>query len=325
MHNIICSTIFNMKSLLKHVLIPSLLILFLFFVSSCKSINHYVVTFETNGGTPIDAFSVAETTILLDQYVTEKKGYIFDKWYQDAELKTPWTFNTDQVLDDLKLYAKWIYPYQQLITPTYIHNFTTDGLTSDFFTFESGLLTDAIQSYTYRSIELTKAFMLINQAKIKITMTSELAMIHVVGYTTSTAFYREIWVKSNTSGTLMTFWYDPSIKASMLTEPELYTISRGEGDGDVGLMYIRIVEWGTPPELASDEHLVSLFPANNEVTSYMVVKHGEKLPELGGPLLEGYTFDGWYIYPNYQIPWDFNQVITEDVYLSAKFIKNPVS
>jgi hypothetical protein len=67
------------------------------------------------------------------------------------------------------------------------------------------------------------------------------------------------------------------------------------------------------------------FQLNNEVTSYLVIKHGEKIPELGGPTFEGDTFDEWYISPDYQIPWDINQAITEDVNLTAKFIKNPVS
>ena len=66
------------------------------------------VTFETNGGTAIDdAFWFDDDTIEAPEPPT-KEGYIFDGWYSDEALTTPWDFATDTVDADTTLYAGWV-------------------------------------------------------------------------------------------------------------------------------------------------------------------------------------------------------------------------
>lgn len=62
------------------------------------------VTF--NGG------DAAAQTVLDGNYVTEpirpvKDGYVFDGWYSDDTLTTPWDFVNNPVMSDVTLYAKW--------------------------------------------------------------------------------------------------------------------------------------------------------------------------------------------------------------------------
>ena len=58
------------------------------------------------GGIPtVKAITGAKIT--APSTVVKKQYYVFDGWYQDAECKTPWKFDTDQVTGDLVLHAKW--------------------------------------------------------------------------------------------------------------------------------------------------------------------------------------------------------------------------
>ncbi len=69
----------------------------------------FTVTFETNGGTPIDPITFDRSKklkTLLDGKTTEKEDKVFDGWYDDP------LFNNEVDLDafitgDIELYAKW--------------------------------------------------------------------------------------------------------------------------------------------------------------------------------------------------------------------------
>ena len=69
--------------------------------------THYLLTFETNGGTFIPNFAwewVAEIPLSSFQEPT-RAGYTFDGWFSDAELTTA---ITSVILDDdITVYAKW--------------------------------------------------------------------------------------------------------------------------------------------------------------------------------------------------------------------------
>lgn len=68
----------------------------------------YTVDFESNGGTPVTSYLDVEqgTTISKPENVT-KTGHVLDGWFTDAELLTPWNFDTDTVEGSMTLYAKW--------------------------------------------------------------------------------------------------------------------------------------------------------------------------------------------------------------------------
>ena len=84
-------------------------------LTSCKKekwdeVDHeviYTVTFDSNGGSAVQAQNV-----IIDGYITEPippmlAGYTFDSWYKDSDLTQKWVFYAETVTSDLILYAKW--------------------------------------------------------------------------------------------------------------------------------------------------------------------------------------------------------------------------
>lgn len=65
----------------------------------------YTVTFETNGGTPVEPIT---THILSEQPQTAKEKYHFDGWFFDSDLTQQVVFPLT-VTKDLTLFAKWDY------------------------------------------------------------------------------------------------------------------------------------------------------------------------------------------------------------------------
>ena len=67
----------------------------------------YVVSFETNGGSAVDAVEVKENSaIVLENYVTTKQDSYFYAWCTDAEL-TQRASATVTITADTTFYAEW--------------------------------------------------------------------------------------------------------------------------------------------------------------------------------------------------------------------------
>ncbi|SCW52517.1 prepilin-type N-terminal cleavage/methylation domain-containing protein/Listeria/Bacterioides repeat-containing protein [Ruminococcaceae bacterium YRB3002] len=68
----------------------------------------FEITFETNGGTPIDTLTVLSGKTLNDYDVeTTREGYIFSGWYVDPALSNQFSMDTE-IRRDFTLYAKWV-------------------------------------------------------------------------------------------------------------------------------------------------------------------------------------------------------------------------
>ena len=66
----------------------------------------YTLTFETNGGSTINALTAAPGTVVsLGQYIPVKEGYAFGGWYADQALTT--AVSSVTVSADTTVYAKW--------------------------------------------------------------------------------------------------------------------------------------------------------------------------------------------------------------------------
>jgi uncharacterized repeat protein (TIGR02543 family) len=81
--------------------------------------KYFAVTFETDGGSP----APEEQRVLEGAQVAEpghmtKAGFVFDRWYEDAEFTIPWDFETGAVTDNITLFAKWLPAY----TVTFVAN-----------------------------------------------------------------------------------------------------------------------------------------------------------------------------------------------------------
>ncbi len=71
-------------------------------------VNHYTVTFNSNGGSNINSITLQGNNILRRPANPIKEGYTFGSWYKDPSLTTPWNFSKDKVTNHITLYAKWI-------------------------------------------------------------------------------------------------------------------------------------------------------------------------------------------------------------------------
>ena len=67
----------------------------------------YVVYFIANGGTHVSAQDVKGGELVTRPEDPTRAGYTFEGWYKDAELTTPWNFETDKVSQNTMIYAKW--------------------------------------------------------------------------------------------------------------------------------------------------------------------------------------------------------------------------
>lgn len=107
-----------MKKVLNLALAFAIIMCIFVALPSCGS--SYTVTFDSNGGTPIESAEAAYNAKLNKPTDPERPGYIFDGWYANDEL---WFFNYHSVTGNITLKAKWIPQYE------YADNAGGDGVT----------------------------------------------------------------------------------------------------------------------------------------------------------------------------------------------------
>ena len=73
----------------------------------------YMVTFESNGGTEIDAVQIVHGKCITESIITTKDGYIVEGWYSDEAFKEAYDFSSP-VKADITLYVKWELDYSIL-------------------------------------------------------------------------------------------------------------------------------------------------------------------------------------------------------------------
>lgn len=85
------------------------------------NIISYPVTFESNGGTTVEPIDVDYSLTFPAPTAPTKTGNTFGGWYADADLTTPWDFETDVVTEGIVLYAKWtpnvVITFGNVLTP----------------------------------------------------------------------------------------------------------------------------------------------------------------------------------------------------------------
>lgn len=78
--------------------------------TSAKATNSkfFTVTFNSNGGTPVEPQKVESAyEYTIDKPTTVKPDYRFKGWYKDSSFTSLWDFDKDIVKGDTTLYAKW--------------------------------------------------------------------------------------------------------------------------------------------------------------------------------------------------------------------------
>ncbi len=72
----------------------------------CEKIG-YTVSFNSNGGSQISSVTVTNGKPLTTLIEPNKTGYVFEGWYIDEALTTPFNFGVTLITKDITLYAKW--------------------------------------------------------------------------------------------------------------------------------------------------------------------------------------------------------------------------
>ena len=67
----------------------------------------YTVTFNSNGGSSVESFSVINGKTIEKPEDPTKEGYKFIGWYTDDKFTEPFLFGSQAVVSDLTLYAYW--------------------------------------------------------------------------------------------------------------------------------------------------------------------------------------------------------------------------
>ena len=90
----------------------TLMLLMMVIVVGCKKddpvISEYIVTFNTQGGSNIDALKVVEGQKVTKPQDPTKENYIFSGWYKEAACTTVWDFEKETVMGNVTIYAKWV-------------------------------------------------------------------------------------------------------------------------------------------------------------------------------------------------------------------------
>ncbi|MDR0637472.1 MAG: InlB B-repeat-containing protein [Spirochaetaceae bacterium] len=84
----------------------------------------YTVTFNLDGGTGLESQTVEEGKTVEKPDNPTKEGNTFAAWYRDEAKTTLWNFDTDVVVQDTTIYAKWVAGEN---VPSYEVTFDADG------------------------------------------------------------------------------------------------------------------------------------------------------------------------------------------------------
>lgn len=77
------------------------------YVAVFEALTMHKVTFETNGGSKIDAQDISDKSKATKPNEPTKEGFEFDGWYIDKELTKGFNF-LQEITEDITLYAKWV-------------------------------------------------------------------------------------------------------------------------------------------------------------------------------------------------------------------------
>ena len=90
-------------------------------VTSCLPKPPVLVTFDSQGGSAVDAQTVDQGELVTKPTAPTKTGSTFAGWYKEPGCTNPWDFDSDTVTADVTLYAKWT-------TDTYTVTFKKNGV-----------------------------------------------------------------------------------------------------------------------------------------------------------------------------------------------------
>lgn len=301
------------------------------------SINQYTISFETNGGTEIEAITQNYATSVVAPSAPAKNGYKFAGWYSDSALKNAYTFTT-MPAEDITLYAKWTLEtytinYNLVGGTNNKNNPSTFNIQSADITLQAptktgynfaGWYTDSeyknaitkIATGTYGNVELYAKWDIITYTITYVTSEGT-ENTNATTYTVETdlAYLADATLKGHTFGG----WYSDSSYNT-----RVYQV----GGGEVGniTLYAKFTAntydvYLDGTEEASVKVSFDLNGASGSVATQTITE-SNTLTYPTAPTRDGYVFGGWYTNADCTGNlYDFTALITSDITLYAKWVK----
>ena len=284
-------------------------------------INQYTITFEENDGSEVEDITADYNTTITKPVDPTKEHYTFDNWYVDAEFTTPYEFTT-MPAENITLYAKWnVNQYKVTwnnIDGTEIYSEELDyGTLPEYDTETYGTPTFTKDGYTYTF----KGW--------------DPEIVELAGETTYTATYDELVNTYNIT------YYNGEVKLEGL-EPSSYVYGIGTELPTIEEVGYTFGGWYTSPTFESETKVEKITETDledkvlyaqltiNQYTITFEENGGSEVEDITAdynstvtkpvdPILEGYTFDNWYIDAEFTTPYEFTTMPNEDVTVYAKW------
>ena len=298
--------------------------------SGGSSPETYTVTFETNGGSVIEALSIEDGKKIEKPADPTKEGFTFAGWYSDEALESAWDFET-AVKKDIKLYAKWDENKKEDETLKIVISFeTNEGSSIDNLTFDAGKTAEAPKAPEktgfdfagwFKDSELTQEFNFESDSA-KLTENIKLYakwVTKVLAVKFDTNGGSEIdSVKVNYGEKVAKPAKNPA-KANSTFEgwyvDEEFSKEFDFAETEIKESITIYAKWA----VVKGSFEVTFNTNSSSKTSSQAVIEGEKATEPETPIKEHYIFAGWYSDDKLSAKFSFDTAITGNITLYAKW------
>lgn len=282
----------------------------------------YTISFEANGGTPVNSQNnVEHGSLLVAPEPPTKVGHTFSGWYHDEALTQPWKFDTDKVSGAMTLYAKWT---PEVYTVRFVSNGGTTVQPINNAPYGQ-LLVEPDEPFRdgfgfgawYKDTQLTEIW----------DFDKDIVTESITLYASWNESIYTVEFESN-GGTPIAeipgVHHGTTIQAPTPPTRPGYTFKNWYSDATLK------TKWDFKKHTVTND--MTLYAAWNEV-KYTVtfetdggtpiapiknVKYDQTIKEPAAPSREGYGFDGWFHDATFTQKWNFaKDTVTEDTVLHA--------
>jgi len=273
-----------------------------------------IVTFDPTGGSAVDPDTVPEGGMATKPADPILSGVVFEGWYKDTGLQNPWNFDTDIVISDTTLYAKW----------------TNEA--SVIFESNGGTPVDSLTGITVGSVipkpaPPTKPNLSFDGWYKEDALQNEwdFNTDTIEGNTTLYAKWDAVVTFESNSGS--TVAQDTVTEGGVITQPAdptkpgltfdaWYKEPAFENEWDFAIDSVTAnitlyAKWNA---------IVTFDPNGGSTVNPDTVPEGSKVTKPANPTNGTLFFDGWYNDSGLVYPWDFDtDIVTSDTTLYAKW------
>ena len=294
--------------------------------------NTYIVSFETAGGTSIDAQIVEKGHKVIRPSDPTKVGYTFGGWFTDYMFENEYNFNSN-VNDNFVLYAKWYNNSNE-----YIVSFETNGGSSvSSQIVKEGNTVNVPLNPTrdgyefagwYKDSSLTTAY----NFNTKITKNT----IIYAKWNSNSSQNKTYTVSFNTNGgsSVPSQIVEKGSKATRPVDPfkSGYTFAGWYKDSNLDTEFsfntvinnniVVYAKWTKIDSSVITKYRVSFETSGGSIINDQIINEGSTVTKPSNPTKQGYTFDDWYTDITLTTKYNFNTIVKSNITIYAKWTKN---